>query len=60
VVATWGTGCREVRVEAGKQKGEDNDTDKFFSRETMLRNNQLQYRFRRKQKQERELKMPSY
>jgi len=52
VVATWGTGCREVRVEAGKQKGEDNDTDKFFSRETMLRNNQLQYRFRRKQKQD--------
>ena len=31
---------------------EDNDTDKFFSRETMLRNNQLQYRFRRKQKQD--------
>lgn len=34
----WGTGYKEARVEAGKQKGED-DTDKFFSSETILRNN---------------------
>lgn len=52
MVATWGTDCREARVEGGKQKGEDNDIDKFFSSETMLRNNQLRYRFRRKQKQD--------